>query len=202
MRSMLSLALLALAAGCAGGDDVDPADRADDAPPAAETGAVGEDPGLPTETTDFRATSWSEQSASGIGGRLWVSTAETVAEDGFSLIAQVEGLPEGSYSWGLHRGACSAPDDLVFGLGYGSIADAEGRGEDVANGGGPLGEMPRVFRPLGDGSAENSVFVPLGDDLTRAALAGAEHSIRLHPNVEGDDPGRSTACAPLPPLPG
>ena len=201
MRFITTLALLTFTAACAGGEDVDAGDQTTDGSfPAAETGPVGDNPGLPTEEAEFQATSWG--GAGDVGGRLWVSTATSVEEDGVSLVAQVENLPQGSYSWALHRGECTARDDLLMGLGYGAVADQRGRGEDVANGGGPLGEMPRVFRPFEDGSAEQTVFVPLEEGLAAGELQSSPHSVRIHPNVDGEDPGASIACAPIPAVPG
>lgn len=202
MRRRTPLALLGLVALACGGDQPDIGGQAQEGSPAATRGdTVAEDPGLPTDATEFRPTPSASSAAAGIGGRLWISTAATVEEDGFSLIAQLRGLPEGAYSWAIHRGDCSAPDHRVLGLGYGTVAEVEGRGPDVANGGGPLGEMRRTFTPRGDGTAEETIFVPLDEELTRAALEAAPHGVRLHPNVEGADPGAAIACAPIPALP-
>ena len=204
MRSTVPLALTILTAlACGGGEDVDPGEQADiGSGPAAGTAPVGEDPGLPTTTTDFRGTSWStEPGASRIGGQLWVSTATTVEEEGFSLIAAVDSLPEGSYSWALHRGDCTAQDQPLFDLGYGSNAGTGGSVTEIREGQGEAREAPRIFRSAAGGRAEHTVFVPLGEELTAAEVAGSTHSVRLHPNVSGDDPGPSIACAPIPPLP-
>lgn len=201
MRPVPTLTLFALLVVACGGD-ADPDARAPQGTPAAETGPVPEQPGLPMDSTSFRETSWGQLAGEGVEGRLWVSTAPTIDQAGMSLTAQLEGLsPDNAYSWALHRGDCSQPDDRVAGLGYGAVADVEGRGPEEVNGGGPVGEMPLTFTPLPDGTAEEIVFVPLGDEITRAELERAPHSVRLHPNVRGEDPGASVACAPLPALP-
>lgn len=206
MRRTALAPLLALAALACGGGDAGPGEAADvDTTPGAEAGPVAEDPGLPTGATGFRPTPGSAAGAgegAGIGGHLRVSGASTGDADGVSLIAQLRNLPASrSYSWAIHRGGCTAPDDLLFGLGWGAVADAEGQGEAVANGGGPLGEMRLTFTPEPDGRAEETVFVPFDGGFTRAALDAGRHSLRIHTDVEGEDPGRSVACAPVPSAP-
>ena len=200
MRTALPLALVA-AIACGGGD-TDAGDEA--AIPAGESGAIDENPGLPTESSDFRATAWADDpDAARVAGQLWVS-GSVGEEEGISLVAQLEGLPtDRAYAWALHRGTCADADDVALTLGYGSVADATGRGDEVENAGGPVGEgeAPLVFNPQQDGTAEETVFVPLGAELTRAGLESEPYSLRLHPDVDGDEPGRSIACARIPPLP-
>ena len=203
MRLTAPLAFLAFAAVACGGEDVDPADQPTEQPAASEVTPVEENPGLPTEAVEFGPTPWSQGlGTQRIGGRMWVSTASTVEQEGFSIVTQLRGLPTAhAYSWAVHRGDCTARDDRVLGLGYGTVATANDRGAEVANGGGPLGEMRLTFAPQEDGTAEETVFVPLDQELTRAQLESGLYSVRLHPNVEGEDPGPSMACAPVPPLP-
>lgn len=196
--TFLAFAGLACAALACGGDT--DAGAAEEAAPGAESAPVAEDPGLPTDATEFRPTG-GQPGPGGIDGRLWISTASTVEADGFTLLADLENLPtERAYSWALHRGGCEAPDQPVLPLGFGTTAGTD-RGAEVANGGGPLGEMRLTFKPRPDGSASETVFVPVGGELSRQALEAHVHSVRLHPNVEGEDPGPSVACAPVPELP-
>lgn len=192
---IMPLALLTLAAGCGG--DSDTTERAADARAAAEAQGP-EDPGLPTEQTEFRPTSWGGEPT--VEGLAWVSTATDREQEGISLVAELRGLgTAASYAWALHRGTCSDPDERALWLGYGAVADSEGSApEDVAERRDGLGEAALTFTAAGDGTAANTVFVPVDGDVTLEALKAGRYSLRVHPNVEGDDPGPSVACAPLP----
>ena len=193
--TLITLGLLTLAAACGG--DSDTTERAADARAAAEAQGP-EDPGLPTEQTEFRPTSWGGEPA--VEGLAWISTATDREDEGISLVAELRGLgAAASYAWALHRGTCSDPDERALGLGYGAVADAEGSApDDVPERGDRLGDAALTFTPAADGTAANTVFVPVGGDVTLEALGARRYTLRVHPNVVGDDPGPSVACAPLP----
>lgn len=195
---IMPLALLTLAAACGGGSDT--AEGAADARAAAEARGE-EDPSLPTERTELRPTSWSGESA--VEGLAWISTSTDREDKGISLVAELRGLgTDESYAWALHRGACSEPDDRALWLGYGAVADADASAPgDVAERRAGLGDAALTFTPAADGTAAKTVYVPVDGEVSVEALRTQPHSLRVHPNVRGDDPGPSVACAPLP-LPG
>lgn len=195
MRTTLivPLALLTLAAACGGDSDTE---RAADARAAAE--ARPEDPSLPTEQSEFQPTSWGGESA--IGGLAWMSTATAREDKGISLVAELRGLGTAeSYAWALHSGPCSQPDDRALWLGYGAVADADASApEDMLERRDGLGDAVLTFTPAADGTAAKTVYVPVDGEVTREALRSGRYTLRVHPNREGEDPGASVACAPLP----
>lgn len=184
-----TLAMLALAAAC-GGDDTaarEPADR------AVAEGPIGEDPGLPTDTSQFAPRG---DAGPDLEGTLWVSRSRPTHEHGISLIAELRGVPPRAYGWAVHRGGCDAPENLALALGWGTEA-AIGRSVK----GGPLGEMKPAFEPSPDGEVAETVWVPFQDGLDRARLEAEPHSLRIHPEPGDDRVHPSVACAPLPELP-
>lgn len=191
---IMPLALLTLAGACGG--DSDTAERAADARAAAE--ARPEDPSLPTEQSEFRPTSWGGEAD--VTGLAWMSTATDREEEGISLVAELRGLgTQESYAWALHRGPCSQPDDRALWLGYGAVADSDGSApEDVLERRDGLGDAVLTFTPAADGTAAKTVYVPVDGEVSQEALRSGRFTLRVHPNVEGDDPGPSVACAPLP----
>lgn len=190
---IMPLAFLTLAAACGGDSGTE---RAADARAAAE--ARPEEPSLPTEQSEFQPTSWGGQGA--VTGLAWMSTATDREDKGISLVAELRGLgTDESYAWALHRGPCSEPDDRALWLGYGAVADTDGTApEDVADRRDGLGDAALTFTPAADGTAAKTVFVPVDGEVSLDALAAERYTLRVHPNVEGEDPGASVACAPLP----
>lgn len=190
---IMPLAFLTLAAACGGDSDTE---RAADARAAAE--ARPEDPSLPTEQSEFQPTSWGGESA--VEGLAWISTATDREDNGISLVAELRGLgTDESYAWALHRGPCSEPDDRALWLGYGAVADADASApEEMLERREGLGDAVLTFTPAADGTAAKTVYVPVDGEVNQEALRSGRYTLRVHPNVEGEDPGPSVACAPLP----
>lgn len=191
---IIPLAILTLAAACGG--DSETTERAADARAAAA--ARPEEPSLPTEQSEFRPTSWGGESA--VEGLAWISTATDREDRGISVVAELRGLgTDASYAWALHRGPCSEPDDRALWLGYGAVADADGSApEEMLERRDGLGDAVLTFTPAADGTAAKTVYVPVDDEVTQEALSSGRYTLRVHPNVQGEDPGPSVACAPLP----
>lgn len=193
-RAMALVSVLALACG-----DADPGDS----PPAGDTipsaDRVEEDPGLPMDSVAFEPTG--DTDAAGLTGTLWLASSQPQDADGVSLIAQLEGVPAGqAYSWAIHRGRCGEADNVLLPLGYGTEAvddDAE-RSQQ----GGPLGDTRAAFEPTLDGQLEETVWIPLNGELSRARLEGEPHTLRIHPDAGAGELEPSVACAPIPELPG
>ena len=190
---IMPLAFLTLAAACGGDSDVE---GAADARAAAE--ARPEEPSLPTEQSEFGPTPWGGDAD--ITGLAWMSTALDREEEGISLVAELRGLgTNDSYAWALHRGPCSEADDRALWLGYGAVADEDASApEEMLERRDGLGDAVLTFTPAADGTAAKTVYVPVNGEVTEEALRSGRYTLRVHPNVEGEDPGPSVACAPLP----
>lgn len=154
---------------------------------------AAEDPGLPLDTARFEPLRAAGDAA--IEGMMWVSESPPEQADGISLTAQLRGVPPRAYGWAVHRGDCSAPDDLVLALGWGTEAS---RGRDRT--GGPLGEMRPAFEPSLEGEVAETIWVPLNGALDRQRLIDEPHSVRIHPEPGDDQVHPAVACAPLPDL--
>lgn len=186
------LATFVLATGCGGGDEAARADVDFDTAAVADA-PVAEDPGLPIERSSFEPRD--VPGAEGVEGELWLTGTGRPQEDGISFVAQLRGVPVRAYGWAIHRGGCDQPDDVLLPLGWGTEAN-----RDRSRSGGALGEVRPAFEPSLEGEVAQTVFVPLGGDLSRERLRAEPHSVRIHPDPGDERINPSVACAPVPPL--
>jgi Cu/Zn superoxide dismutase len=174
-RFLLAASVLALSA-CRGDrneeiPDVDVAPTTEPAPPVSTP--------TPMPTTPVMTAPITGETGTNISGQVQIMPVDG-DPNGFRVVVNMQGVPEGEHAWHIHQGACSAKNTPVV-----VPITAEG-------------DKPAIGTPLmagADGNVTAEVTVP-STLLSLQQLQSADYSLHAH-RKGGTDAGPSIACANL-----